>query len=116
MDCLIYFTISREQGTTLTRLTLASPPAKQPASPPLNPKPPDPPHFSRLHRFHATWQTCSKSYSSLTAAMMNPGPVSNCALHPVILLIPAGPANRGRQCSLFSLPVAFDCHPPDPGN
>lgn len=122
MDCLIYFAISWEQGTALARLTLASLPAEQ--SSPLHPcksqsaarvSPlpplPDLPLFSPLHRFYATWRAHSKSYSSLTAATRNPGPsqpVSNCASHPVILLIPAGPANRSwRDEMLTSFPACL---------
>lgn len=117
MDCLIYFAISLV--TTLTRLTLASPPCQAArllscksqslvrVSPTL-----DLAHFSPLCRFHATWWAHIKSYFSLTAARRIPGPpqpVSNCASHPVIFLITAGPANTvevGREsCSLLFLSV-----------
>lgn len=93
MDCLIYFAISREQGTVLTRLhpclTLCLTPCRAKPPPPSGP-----PHTSILSSScHAAWPVHGKSYSWLTAAMGSPGPpqpVSNWASHAAILLIPCG--------------------------
>ncbi|KAG7235973.1 hypothetical protein INR49_001691 [Caranx melampygus] len=51
-------------------------------------------------------EALGKSCSSLTAATRSPGPpqpASNCATYPVILLIPAGPDNRGLRHGLGQL-------------